>query len=193
MDRKASDKGDIPVKNLISGAELIAPSCFVPAKMKDQPQSFNSRAELFDWLTLDEGTTLPAFTSPRSCRDFVKTYWAGDSQAMPRLLLRDVFTLAEVLEHLEGVERIVFDPEATATGAWSNPQSTMSASYLCRFAREIRSDAESLFEEAEAQVGGDWFRNPDDLLKIKERCEPSMWKAVCNAHARAEEWEVKDS
>ena len=52
------------MKNIISGAELIAPSCYVAAKMKDQPQPFNSRVELFDWFTLDEGTTLPAFSSP---------------------------------------------------------------------------------------------------------------------------------
>jgi hypothetical protein len=52
------------VKNIISGAELIAPSCYVAARMKDQPQPFNSRVELFDWFTLDEGTTLPAFSSP---------------------------------------------------------------------------------------------------------------------------------
>src|SRR5687767_12041050 len=122
--------------------------------MKDQPRPFNSRAELFDWLTLDEGTTLSAYSTPWWCRDFVRTYWAGDSQAMPRPLLRDVFALAEVLEYLEDVERIVFDPEAIATRVWSNPQSTMSASYFCRFAREVRPDLEKSFKEAEAQVSG---------------------------------------
>jgi hypothetical protein len=104
-----------------------------------------------------------------------------------------VFALAEVIEYLEDVRRVVFDPEATATMAWSNPQLTMSASYFCRLAREIRPGAENLFEGAEAQVGGDWFSNPDDLLKIKQRCEPSVSKLVRDAHARAEEWEVKGS
>jgi hypothetical protein len=176
----------------ISGAELIVPSCFIAAKMKDQPQAFNSRAELFDWLTLDEGTTLPVFSTPWRCRDFVQTYHTGNSHTMPRPLLRSVFALAEVLAYLEDVRRVVFDPEATATMAWSNPQLTMSASYFCRFAREMRPDTEKVFEEAEAQVGGDWFSNPDDLLRIKLLCEPSVSKVVRNAHARAEEWEVKD-
>src|SRR5688500_6896969 len=85
---KASDEGGRPVQDTILGAELIAPSCYVAAKMKDQPQHINSRAELFDWLTLDEGTTLPAFSSPWWCRDFVRTYWAGDSHTMPRCLNR---------------------------------------------------------------------------------------------------------
>jgi hypothetical protein len=181
------------VKNIIFGAELIVPSFCVAAKMKDQPQAFNSRAELFDWPTLDEGTTLPVFSTPWGCRDFVQTYRSGNSHTMPRSLLRSVFALAEVLEYLEDVRRVVFDPEATATMAWSNPLSTISASYFCRLAREIRSDAEDLFEVAEAQVGGDWFSNPNDLLRIKEVCEPSVSEVVRNAHARAEEWEVKDS
>jgi hypothetical protein len=181
------------VKNIISGAELIVPSFCVAAKMKDQPQAFNSRAELFDWLTLDEGTTLPAFSTPWWCRDFVQIYWAGDSHTMPRPLLRGVFELAEVLEFLEDVRRVVFDPEATATMAWSNPRLTMSASYFSHFAREIRRDAENLFEEAEAQVGGDWLSNPDDLLRIKLLCEPSVSKVVRKAHARTARSEVKDS
>jgi len=177
----------------ISGAELMVPSFSVAAKMKDQPQAFNSRAELFDWLTLDEGTSLPVFSTPWRCRDFVQTYHAGNSHTMHRPLLRSVFALAEVLEYLEDVRRVVFDPKATATTAWSNPQLTMSASYLCRLAREIRPDAEDLFKVAEAQVGGDWFSNPDDLLRITLLCEPSVSKVVRNAHARAEEWEVRDS
>jgi len=181
------------VKNIISGAELIAPSCYVAAKMKDQPQPFNSRVELFDWFTLDEGTTLPAFSSPWWCRDFVQTYWTGDSDTMPRCLNRSVFALADVVAYLKDVKRVVFDPEATATRAWSNPQLTMSASYFCRLAEEMRPDAEDLFEVAEAQVGGDWFSNPDDLLRIKLLCEPSVSEVVRNAHARAAEWEVKDS
>jgi hypothetical protein len=180
------------VKYIISGAELIVPSFCVAAKMKDQPQAFNSRAELFDWFTLDEGTTLPAYSTSWWCRDFVRTYWAGDNHTMPRPLLRGVFELAEVLEYLEDVRRVVFDPEATATMAWSNPQVTMSASYFSHFAREIRPDAENLFEEAEAQVGGDWFSNPDDLWRIKLLCEPSVSKVVRKAHARTAESEVKD-
>jgi hypothetical protein len=71
------------VKNIISGAELIVPSFRVAAKMKGQPQAFNCRAELFDWLTLDEGTTLPVFSTYWWCRDFVQTYWTGDSCTMP--------------------------------------------------------------------------------------------------------------
>jgi hypothetical protein len=181
------------VQDTILGAELIATSCYVAAKMKDQPQPFNSRAELFDWLTLDEGTTLPAYSTPWWCRDFVRTYWAGDNHTMPRPLLRGVFELAEVLEYLEDVRRVVFDPEATATMAWSNPRLTMSASYFSHFAREIRPDAENLFDKAEAQVGGDWFSNPDDLWRIKLLCEPSVSKVVRKAHARAAESEVKDS
>ena len=181
------------MKNIISGAELIVPSFRVAAKMKGQPQAFNCRAELFDWLTLDEGTTLPVFSTYWWCRDFVQTYWTGDSCTMPRSLNRSVFALAEVVEYLEDVKRVVFDPEATATRAWSNPQLTMSASYFCRLAEEMRPDAEDLFEVAEAQVGGDWFSNPDDLLRIKLLCEPSVSEVVRNAHARAAEWEVKDS
>jgi len=177
----------------ISGAELIVPSFCVAAKMKDQPQPFNSRAELFDWFTLDEGTTLPAFSTPWWCRDFVQTYRAGNSHTMPRPLLRSVFALAEVIEYLEGVERVVFDPESTATGTWSNPQLIMSASYFRRLASEMRPDTEKVFEEAKAQVGGDWLSNPDDLWRIKLLCEPSVSKVVRNAHARAEEWEVKDT
>jgi hypothetical protein len=176
----------------ISGAELIVPSCFVAAKMKDQPQDFSSRAEFFDWLTLDEGTTLPAFSTRWWCRDFVQMYWAGDSHTMPRPLLRGVFDLAEVLEYLVDVKRVVFDPNATATMAWSNPQSTMSARYVRRLAREMRPDTEKVFEEAKAQVGGDWFRNPDKLLKIKELCEPSVLEVMRDAHARIAEWEVRD-
>jgi hypothetical protein len=181
------------VKNIISGAELIVPSFCVAAKMKDQPQAFNSRAELFNWLTLDEGTTLPAYSTPWWCRDFVRTYWAGDNHTMPGPLLRSVFALGEVLEYLEDVRCVVFDPEATATMAWSNPQLTMSASYFSHFAREIRPDAENLFEEAEAQVGGDWLSNPDDLWRIKLLCEPSVSKVVRKAHTRTEAWEMKDS
>jgi hypothetical protein len=193
MDRKASDKGDKSVKNIISGAELIVPSIWVAAKMKDQPQAFNSRAELFDWLTLDEDTTLPAFSTPWGCRDFAQTIRAGNSHTMPRPLLRSVFALAEVLEHLEDVRRVVFDPEATATMAWSNPRLTMSASYFCRFVREIRPHAQNLFAEAEAQVGGDWLSNPDDLWRIKLLCEPSVSKVVRKAYARTAESGVKDS
>ena len=178
------------MNNIFSGAELIAPSCYVAAKMKDQPQPFNSRVELFDWFTLDEGTTLPAFSSPWWCRDFVQIYWTGDSHTMPRSLNRSVFALADVVAYLKDVKRVVFDPEATATEVWSNPQSTMSASYFCRFAKEMRPDIENLIKGAEAQVGGDWFSNPDDLLKIKELCEPSMTKVMRHAHVRAEEWEV---
>jgi hypothetical protein len=181
------------VKYIISGAELIVPSFCVAAKMKDQPQAFNSRAELFDWFTLDEGTTLPVFSKYWWCRDFVQTYWTGDSYTMPRSLNRSVFALAEVVEYLVDVKRVVIDPEATATMAWSNPRLTMSASYFCRLAEEMRPDTENLFEEAEAQVGGDWFSNPEDLLTIKELCEPSVSEVVRNAHARTEEWEVKDS
>lgn len=112
---------------------------------------------------------------------------------MPRSLNRSVFALAEVVEYLEDVKRVVFDPEATETRAWSNPQSTMSASYFCRFAREMRPDTEKLFEGAEAQVGGDGISNPDDLLRIKELCEPSMSKVMHDARARTAEWEVIDS
>jgi hypothetical protein len=179
------------VKNIISGAELIAPSCYVAAKMKDQPRNINCRAELFDWLTLDEGTTLPAFSSPWWCRDFVRTYWAGDSHTMPRCLNRSVFALADVVDHLKDVKRVVFDPEATATMTWSNPQSTMSASYICRLARELRPDLEKSFKEAEAQVSGDWSKNPDDLLRLKERCDAGIAKVLRDAHARVANWEAK--
>jgi hypothetical protein len=181
------------VKNIISGAELIAPSCYVAARMKDQPQPFNCRAELFDWFTLDEGTTLPAFSSPWWCRDFVQTYCSGNSHTMPRPLNRSVFALADVVDYLKDVKRVVFDPEATAIKVWSNPQSTMSASYLCRLTKEMRPDIENLFKGAEAQVGADWISNPDHLLTIKELCEPSVSAMMRNAHARAAEWEVKDS
>ena len=112
---------------------------------------------------------------------------------MPRPLLRSVFALAEVLEHLEGVERVVFDPEATSPGVWSHPKWSMSASYCRRLAREMRPDIEKLFKGAEAQVGGDYFGNPDDLLKIKELCEPSVPEVARNAHARTAEWEARDS
>jgi len=101
-----------------------------------------------------------------------------------------VFALADVIDYLKDVKRVVFDPEATATKVWSNPQPTMSASYFCRFANEMRPDTEKLFEGAAAHVDGDWFSNPDDLLKIKELCEPSMTKVMRHAHVRAEEWEV---
>lgn len=180
------------MKNIISGAELIVPSFRVAAKMKDQPQAFNCRAELFHLRTLDRGTTLPAFSTPWWCQDFVQIYWAGDNHTMPRSLLRGVFELAEVLEYLVDVKRVVFDPNATATNAWSNPQSTMSASYFRRLAREMRPDTEKVFEEAKAQVGGDWFSNPDKLLKIKELCEPSVSEVMRDAHARTAEWEVRD-
>ena len=177
----------------ISGAELIAPSCFVAAKMKDQPQYINSRAELFDWLTLDEGSTLPAFSTPGWCRDFVHIYWAGDSLAMPRPLIRSVFALAEVLEYLEDVESVVFDPEATQAGVWTRPQRIMTASYCRRLAREMSPDMEKLFKGAEAQVGGDWFSNPKALLKIQELCEPSVSEVVRYAHVRTAESEAKGS
>jgi hypothetical protein len=192
MDRKASDRGDKSVKNIVSGAELIAPSCYVAAKMKDQPRAFNSRVELFDWFTLDEGTTLPAFSSPWWCRDFVRTYWAGDNHTMPRTLNRSVFALADVVDYLKDVKRVVFDPEATATKVWSNPQSTMTASYFCRFANEMRPDMEKLFEGAAAHVDGDWFCNPDVLLRIKMLCEPSVLKVMRDAQSRAARWEVRD-
>ena len=178
------------MKNIISGAELIVPSFCVAAKMKDQPQDINSRAELFDWLTLDQGSTLPAFSTRWWCRDFVRLYWVGDKNVMPRPLFRSVFALAEVLEHLEGVERVVFDPEAAGPGVWAYPKWSMSASYCRRLASEMRPDIEKLFKGAEAQVGGDYFGNPDDLLKIKELCEPSVPEVARNAHVRAEEWEV---
>jgi hypothetical protein len=181
------------VLETILGAEMIAPSCFVAAKMKDQPRPFNSRAELFDWLTLDQGSTLPAFSTPWWCRDFVRLYWVGDKNVMPRPLLRSVFAVAEVIEHLEGVERVVFDPEAIGPGVWSHPKWSMSASYCRRLAREMRPDIEKLFKGAEAQVGGDYFGNPDDLQKIRELCEPSVPEVARNAHARTAEWEARDS
>jgi hypothetical protein len=174
------------------GARYIAPQYYVAVNRNDEFEGIPSRFELYHWRTLNGGTTLPAFSTPWWCRDFVRTYWAGDNHTMPRPLLRGVFELAEVLEYLEDVRRVVFDPEATATMAWSNPQVTMSASYFSHFAREIRPDAENLFEEAEAQVGGDWFSNPDDLLRIKLLCEPSVSKVVRKAHARTAESEVKD-
>lgn len=177
----------------ISGAELIAPWCIDAAKMKDQPHYINSHLEVFDWFTLDEGSTLPAFTWYGLCRDFVRTYWTGDSHTMPRPLNRSVFALAEVLEYLDDVKRVVFDPVATRAGVWTHPQRIATARYCRRLAEEMRLDLEKSFKEAEAQVSGDWSKNPDDLLQIKELSEPSVSKVVRDAHARIAEEEVKDS
>ena len=65
------------------GARYIAPECFVAVNRNDEFEGIPSRFELFHWRTLDGGSVLPAFSFPEWCRDFVKTYYAGESPTLP--------------------------------------------------------------------------------------------------------------
>jgi hypothetical protein len=95
-----------------------------------------------------------------------------------------------VLEYLEplGTWKVAFNPMAIAPGKWIRPSQLVTASYLRRFASEIRPPLEKLFAEKATEVGG--VHNPDDLWKVKELCAPSVPEIVQYAHARTSEWEL---
>jgi len=176
-----------------TGAQYIAPQYFVAVNPKDELEGISSRLELFHWCTLDEGSVLPAFTCREWCRDFVKTYYAGEDSTPPRTLNQDALALAEVLECLEpeGTRYVAFDPMAVAPGKWLRPWQIVTASYCRRLAKEMRPALEKLVAEKAPEVGG--VHNPEDLWKLKEVCAPSVSEIVQYAHARTSEWELNDS
>src|SRR5688572_15550432 len=118
------------------GARYIAPQYYVVVKMPDEPGDIPNRFELYHWCTLDEGRVLPAFSFREGCRDFVKTYYAGEGWNLPRPHNQDAISLAEVLEYLEpqGTWKVAFDPMAVAPGKWIRPWNLRTARYCRRFA-----------------------------------------------------------
>jgi hypothetical protein len=172
------------------GARYIAPQFYVAVNRNAEFEGIPSRFELYHWRTLHGGSVLPAFSYPEWCQEFVKIYYAGEGSTLPRPRNQDALSLAEVLEYLEplGTWKVAFNPMAIAPGKWIRPSQLVTASYLRRFASEIRPPLEKLFAEKATEVGG--VHNPDDLWKVKELCAPSVPEIVQYAHARTSEWEL---
>jgi hypothetical protein len=172
------------------GARFIAPQYYVAVNSKDELEGISSRLERCHWCTLDGGSVLPAFSFRKWCRDFDKTFYAGEGSTLPRTLNQDALSLAEGLEYLEpqGTQYVAFDPIAMAPGKWMRPWQIVTASYWRRLATEMRPPLEKLFAEKATEVGG--VHTPDDLWKVKELCAPSVPEIVQYARARASEWEL---
>jgi hypothetical protein len=106
-------------------------------------------------LTLQEGTVRAVFTSVELARDFAETFYAEEDPITPVVTSMDAFKLANSVDLSEevGVREVVFDPEATSVGQWTDPQAIMPLSYYRRFIAELDSGLKRLFAEACMALG----------------------------------------
>jgi hypothetical protein len=138
------------------GARYIAPQYYVAVNSNDEYEGIPNRFERYHWCTLDGGRVLPVFSFREWCRDFDKTFYAGEGSTLPRTLNQDALALAEVLEYLEpkGTQYVAFDPMAMAPGKWMRPWQIVTASYWRRLATEMCPPLERLFAEKATEIGG---------------------------------------
>jgi hypothetical protein len=151
-------------------------------------------------LTLQEGTVRAVFTSVELARDFAETFYAEEDPVTPVVTSMDAFKLANSVDLSEevGVREVVFDPEATSVGQWTDPQAIMPLSYYRRFVAELDSGLEKLFAEACATLGlGP--KGPEKTPWVKEEkawvmdwCWSRVEDVAEDARARASELEPKD-
>ena len=151
-------------------------------------------------LTLQDGGLLPVFTSVELTRDFAETFYAEEDpiKAQPGPL--DAFQLAHMVDLAEevGVRELVFDPEATSVGQWTDPQVIMPLSYYRRFVAELDSGLEKLFTEACMALGygpeGPTLEIPwakEEWAWVEDWCWSRVEEVVEDALARTSEWETK--
>jgi hypothetical protein len=150
-------------------------------------------------LTLQEGTVVAVFTSVELARDFAETFYAEEDPITPVISSMDAFKLAHTVDLAEevGVRELVFDPEATSVGQWTDPQAIMPLSYYRRFVAELDSGLEKLFAEACMALGYGPEGPPLEIPWVKEEI---VWvKDWCSSRvedvaedARASEWETND-
>ena len=150
-------------------------------------------------LTLQEGTVVAVFTSVELARDFAETFYAEEDPITPVIGAFDAFKLAHTVDLAEeiGVRELVFDPEATSVGQWTEPQVIMPLSYYRRFIAELDSGLEKLFAEAWMALGYGPEGPPFEIPWVKEErawVEDWCWSRVEDvaedARARASEWET---
>jgi hypothetical protein len=171
-------------------AQLIAPEYFVMGeKTGEQIPSVGEKV----WVpTLDGISVLPLFTADESAWDFAETYYTEEDLTRPHIWSVNALTVASWMEEMEkgGLRAVVSDPVATSVGRWTGE--TMTVSYYRRFAAELSSGLEKLVAEAYANAGHE-FGNPVDFSQVNAWCESRIKEVVEDAHARASEWETKDS
>jgi hypothetical protein len=152
-------------------------------------------------LTLQEGTVRAVFTSVELARDFAETFYAEEDPVTPVVTSMDAFKLAHSVDLSEevGVREVVFDPEATSVGQWTDPQAIMPLSYYRRFVAELDSGLERLFAEACMALGYGPEGPPLEVPWVKEEkawvmewCWSRVDDVAEDARARASEWETKD-
>jgi hypothetical protein len=150
-------------------------------------------------LTLQEGTVQAVFTSVELARDFAETFYAEEDHITPVVTSMDAFKLAHSVDLSEevGVREVVFDPEATSVGQWTDPQAIMPLSYFRRFIAELDSGLEKLIAEAYMALGYGPEGPPLEVPWVKEEKAWMMewcWSRVDDvaedARARASEWET---
>jgi hypothetical protein len=152
-------------------------------------------------LTLQEGTVQAVFTSVELARDFAETFYAEEDPVTPVVTSMDAFKLAHSVDLSEevGVREVVFDPEATSVGQWTDPQAIMPLSYFRRFIAELDSGLEKLFTEAYMALGYGPEGPPVEVPWVKEEkawvmewCWSRVNDVAEDARARASEWETND-
>ena len=171
-------------------ARVLAPKYFVLVDENDEERGPSGLLRS-PMLALGAGGVQPVFTSSETARDFAEAYYAEGDPARPRVGQVDALVLAGLCDGA-GFEAFVFDPAATSAGRWTAPQGTVSVGYYRRFAAELSSGLEELVDRAEAVLGLD----PEDLQtpkRVREWCEERVGEAVEDAHARAAEFEERES
>jgi hypothetical protein len=152
-------------------------------------------------LTLQEGSVRAVFTSVELARDFAEIFYAEEDHITPVIGAFDAFKLAHSVDLSEeiGVRELVFDPEATSVGQWTDPQVIMPLSYYRRYVAELDSGLEKLFAEACMALGYGPEGPPFEIPWVKEErawVEDWCWSRVEDvaedARARASEWETND-
>ena len=152
-------------------------------------------------LTLQEGTVRAVFTSVELARDFAETFYAEEDPITPVVTSMDAFKLAHSVDLSEevGVREVVFDPEATSVGQWTDPQAIMPLSYFRRFVAELDSGLEKMFGEAYMALGYGPEGPPLEVPWVKEEkawvmewCWSRADDVAEDARARASEWETND-
>ena len=151
-------------------------------------------------LTLQEGTVVAVFTSVELARDFAETFYAEEDPITPVVTSMDAFKLAHTVDLAEevGVREVVFDPEATSVGQWTDPQAIMPLSYFRRFIAELDSGLEKMFAEACTTLGygpkgpekTPWEK--EEKVWVMEWCWSRVNDVAEDARARASEWETND-
>jgi hypothetical protein len=151
-------------------------------------------------LTLQEGTVVAVFTSVELARDFAETFYAEEDPITPVIASMDAFKLAHTVDLAEevGVRELVFDPEATSVGQWTDPQVIMPLSYYRRFVAELDSGLEKLYAKARMALGygpkgpekRPWEK--EETAWVMDLCGWRAEEVVEDALARASEWEMKD-